>query len=188
MDEKLVDVLKNGGIAVIPTDTIYGIVGSALIPDTVQEIYRLRKRTSDKPFIILISSIGDLEKFDVQLTPDQRKFLKKIWPNCVSVVLTCPDGKWKYLHRGTKSLAFRIPKDDKLLELLKKTGPLIAPSANYEGESPSETIDDAKKYFADKVLFYLDGGIIRSKPSTVVKLNDDGSWKVLRQGSFRIAG
>ena len=53
MNNDLIETLKDGGIAVIPTDTIYGIVGSALNPQTVEKIYELRKRAKDKPFIIL---------------------------------------------------------------------------------------------------------------------------------------
>lgn len=186
MDEKLVSLLKNGGIAVIPTDTIYGVVGSVLNRETVEKIYQLRKRSSDKPFIILISSIGDLEKFHVQLTGKQRKFLQKIWPNPVSIVLPIHGEQFEYLHRGTNSLAFRMPKDEKLLELLKQTGPLVAPSANVEGEKVAETIDDAKKYFRDHVPFYIDGGKIKAQPSTLIQLEDDGSWKILRQGKYKL--
>lgn len=184
--EEIIRPLKLGKIGVIPTDTIYGIVGSALNPETVEKIYRLRKRAPDKPFIILISSIGDLKKFNVKLTDKQKEFLKKIWPNPVSVVLECFSEKFKYLHRGTKTLAFRIPKNKWLIKILAKTGPLVVPSANYEGEKPSETIEDAKKYFGNQVDFYIDGGIIKSKPSTLVHLNVDGAYKILREGTFKI--
>lgn len=178
-------LIQEGKIGVIPTDTTYGIVGSALNPKTVEEIYRLRKRSADKPMIILISSLNDLKKFDIKLTDAQIEFLRKVWPNPVSVILPCKNGKFKYLHRGKDSLAFRIPKNDWLLRILKKTGPLVAPSANFEGGKPSENIDEAKQYFKDKVSFYVDKGEIKSKPSTVIRLNNDGSWKILRQGSYK---
>ena len=186
MNTEIIDILKNGGVVVMPTDTIYGIVGSVLNSETVERIYQLRKRNLDKPFIILISSINDLEKFDVKLTKKQREFLKKYWPNPLSIVLPVVDKKWKYLHRGTKTLAFRMPKDEKLLEVLKEVGPLVAPSANSEGEKPSETIDEAKKYFGGSVLCYIDGGKIISKPSTLIELNNDGSYKILRAGEFKL--
>lgn len=183
---KIIRLIKDGKIGVIPTDTIYGIVGSALNPETVEEIYKLRRRVTGKPFIILIFSIDDLERFGIHITAKQRDFLEKNWPNPVSVVLPCPGEKWKYLHRSTNSLAFRIPKDDGLLKLLKETGPLVAPSANFEGEKPFQTIKEARKYFGDDVDFYVDGGILKSKPSTLLKLNDDGSYIILRQGSYKI--
>lgn len=182
--KQIVQLLKSGKIGVIPTDTIYGIVGSALNPQTVEEIYKLRKRVKDKPMIILISSLDDLKKFDVKLTEKQKEFLQKHWPNPLSVVLSCFSEKFAYLHRGTSSLAFRIPKNEILLKILKGVGPLVAPSANFEGEKPSQTIEEAKHYFGE-VLFYIDGGKIKSKSSTVIQLNNNGTIMVLRGGKGR---
>lgn len=166
MFSHIVNLLKKGKIGVMPTDTIYGIVGLALNPQTVEKIYALRKREKDKPFIILISSLNDLKKFDVTLTKEQENFLKKIWPNPVSVVL--------------HNLAFRMPKNKKLLKLLRAVGPLVAPSANIAGAKPAQTIDQAKQYFGDSV-FYVDGGEIISKPSALIEFSDTGV-KVLRPG------
>lgn len=176
MDNSVINQLKAGGIGVIPTDTIYGVVGSALNPGTVERIYKLRKRATDKQFIILISKLSDLKKFNVSLIMKQIKFLKKIWPNPVSVVLP----------RGKKSLAFRMPRDKWLINLLKKVGPLVAPSANPAGKKPAETINEAKKYFEERVDFYVDGGKIKSKPSTLIQLNDDCSFNMLRQGNYKV--
>ncbi|MDP3974269.1 MAG: L-threonylcarbamoyladenylate synthase [Candidatus Daviesbacteria bacterium] len=178
--------LKNGGIWVIPTDTIYGIVGSALNSKTVEGIYQLRKRSLDKPFIILISSIKDLEMFGIKLTQHQRDFLQSHWPNPLSVILPISSKNFEYLHRGTESLAFRMPKDEKLTELLKQTGPLVAPSANFEGRKPSQTLAEAKKYFGNRVDYYHDSGRISAKPSTLIKLEKNGKFKILREGSFKL--
>ncbi len=75
---------------------------------------------------------------------------------------------------------FRLPSPKPLRNLLLKTGPLIAPSANPEGLSPSKNIEEAKKYFGDSVDFYVDGGEIEAKASKLIKLNNDGSIIVLR--------
>lgn len=183
--EQISFFLKNSGVVIIPTDTIYGIVGTALNPQVVEKIYKLRKRTPSKPMIILISSLMDLEKFEIKVTDKQKQFLNKNWPNPVSIILPCNSKQFEYLHRGTNFLAFRMPKDSNLLELLKKVGPLVAPSANFEGEKPSDTIEEAKIYFEDKVDFYLDGGKMESKPSTLIELNEDGIYTVLREGSYK---
>lgn len=185
MNNDLIETLKDGGIAVIPTDTIYGIVGLALNPQTVEKIYKLRKRAKDKPFIILISSIGDLKQFEIELTDNQKEFLEKHWPNPLSVVLSCKSERFKYLHRGTYSLAFRVPKNEKLLFLLKQVGPLVAPSANFEGEKAANNIAKAKEYFGNQIGFYLDRGTIYSTPSTLVKF-DQNSLKILRQGDLKV--
>ena len=73
-----------------------------------------------------------------------------------------------------------------LLNLLKEVGPLVAPSANIEGQKPSETIDEAKRYFGDNVDFYMDGDRIESQPSTLIQLKSDGSYNILRQGIFQL--
>ncbi len=185
MKAQIIDLLKKGKIGVMPTDTIYGIVGSALNPKTVEEIYTLRKRDSSKPMIILISSLEDLKKFDIKLTKEQRNFLQKIWPNPVSVILPCPYEKFVYLHRGKKSLAFRLPKNGILLQILKEVGPMVAPSANMEKEKPAEEVEQAKKYFGEKMAFYLDGAKIQSKPSTIIQLYEDGKKIILRKGTYK---
>lgn len=182
----VIKLLKVGKIGIIPTDTIYGIVGSALNQETVEKIYKLRKRSLDKPFIILISSVDDLEKFDISLTEKQKEFLEKNWPNPLSVILPYFSQKFEYLHRGKHALAFRMPKDEELLELLKATGPIVAPSANPEGKKPAETIIEAKKYFGDKIDFYVDEGKIIETPSTLIELNQNGDIRILRQGNYKI--
>lgn len=180
--QKAAQILKRGGVGVIPTDTIYGIVAPALNENAVERVYALRKRSPDKPCIILISSIDDLKLFNINLDEKTKDFLEKIWPNKVSVILACPNAKFYYLHRGTKTLAFRLPHFALLTSLLHKTGPLIAPSANFEGEPPAQTIEEAKKYFGDKVDFYLDAGKLNSLPSTLIEI-ENNEIKVLREGT-----
>ena len=179
-DKKASKILKAGGIGVMPTDTIYGLVGSALKPDTVARIYKVRQRSPDKPFIILISKLADLKKFDIELSSSQEDFLTKNWPGPLSVILPCPNPKFKYLHRGTKTLAFRLPSSRPLLGLLASTGPLVAPSANPEGLPAAQTIKQAKDYFGDKLDFYLSGKV-KNEPSTLISLVGE-KVVVLREG------
>lgn len=172
-------------IGIIPTDTIYGIVAPALDKASVERIYRLRKRDLKKPMIILIGSVNDLARFGVTTTPAVKKILKNVWPGQVSVVLPCTAKKFAYLHRGTKTLAFRLPKPAWLREFIKQTGPLVAPSANIQGKSPAYTIRAAKKYFGDRVDLYIDAGKLVSKPSTIIKI-EKGKVFLLRQGSVKL--
>jgi L-threonylcarbamoyladenylate synthase len=180
-NEKLIEVLGSGGIAVMPTDTLYGIVAKAQNKAVVQRIYKLRKRSPNKPCIILISSAKELTKFSVILSEEQRKAVRKYWSGPTSIILDCPDEKFAYLHRGTKTLAFRVPAPRALRILLKNAGPLIAPSANLEGLPPSQNINEAKKYFGDAVDLYVDGGELKGKASKVIKLHDDGSVDIIRE-------
>ncbi len=185
-DSDLIKVIKDGGIGVIPTDTIYGLVGLALNKKVVQRIYRVRKRSPDKPLIILISSIEDLSLFGIKVTSAQKTVLDKYWPGKISIILSCKGVKWQYLHRGTKSLAFRLPKNASLINILKQTGPLVAPSANPEGAIPAKNITEAKNYFSDEVDFYVSGKS-NPEPSTLVQLKSDGELVLLRQGAVKIS-
>jgi L-threonylcarbamoyladenylate synthase len=149
--QQVVDTLNNGSVAIIATDTIYGIVGHALNRDTVDRMYALKRRTPSKPFIILVGSIDELALFGVELTDSTRQRLAGYWPGPVSIIVDCPDSNFEYLHRGTSSLAFRLPAKQELIDILKQTGPLVAPSANPEGLVPADTIYEAYDYFGDTV-------------------------------------
>lgn len=178
--KKIIGCLKNGGVGLLATDTLYGLVGSAFSPIAVEKIYRLKKRASKKPLIVLISDWQDLEKFGVEVSGTDKKILEKYWPGPVSVILPTTVDYFTYLHRGTQTIAFRWPKDKRLLKILKETGPLVAPSANPEGLPPATTIAEAKKYFGDQVSFYQDGGTLAGVPSTLIKIQK-GKVKFLRK-------
>jgi len=183
--KKVADILKKNGIGVLPTDTLYGLVGRALSKKAFDRIFEIKKRDSKSPFIILISSIEDLKLFDVEIDENTEKILKKYWPGKISIILPCNSKEFFYLHMGKRTLAFRIPDKRELLELLRKTGPLLAPSANYLGEREALTIDEARKYFFDKVDFYVDGGTLKSLSSTLIRI-ENGKIIVLRRGAIRI--
>ena len=182
----LADEIRRGAVGVIPTDTIYGIVGSALYPKAVSRIDKLRNRDLTKPFIVIISSVGDLKSFGVRLNGRMSDILKRVWPGKVSVLLPVSDGKFSYLHRGTERIAFRLPAKKSLREFLKDSGPIVAPSANWSGEPPARNVREARRYFGDRVDFYLDKGDLESLPSTLVSL-EGNRLRVLRQGAVKIA-
>lgn len=167
-------ILKNGGVGVLLTDTLYGIVGRALDKKAVERIYKVKGRNNKKPFIILISDVNDLRLFGINLDTQIEKLLSSFWPGPVSIVMPCPLKKLEYLHRGTKTLAFRLPKKKSLIALLRETGPLVAPSANLEGLPSAKNIIEAKKYFSDAVDFYIKGGVPKTKPSKIVKVTPVG--------------
>ncbi len=181
----IIVALRRGSVGVIPTDTIYGIVGSALNQRAVRKIYRVRHRDLRKKMIILIGSISQLGFFRINLDSASRKILEKLWPGSISVEVSVQARKIFYLHRGTKKLSFRLPAQKLLQKFLQQTGPLVAPSANLEGKPPAATISEARRYFGDAVDFYVDRGVRRGKPSTLISIKN-GKIKVLRQGSIAI--
>lgn len=172
---------KPGEIAIIPTDTVYGVVAQAADPKAVARLYKLKSREA-KPGTIVAASIDQLVELGVK-----RRYLtavEQFWPGAVSVIIPCGENL-EYIHQGVGSLAFRIPDDPWLLELLKHTGPLLTSSANQPGEPPATTIEEAKAYFGDEVEWYEDGGIINREPSTVIRIIDD-AIEIVRLGAVKI--
>lgn len=180
-NDNLIEILRNGGVVVMPTDTIYGIVASAFSPISVERVYEIREREENKPCIILISDFQDLEKFGISISEYQKEEILKEKDRALTFILDSNNEKFNYLHRGGNTLAFRIPKNASLKELLTKTGPLIAPSANKAGEKPAINTEEAKKYFGNLVDLYIDGGEIISKPSKIVRLYNDGRRIIIRE-------
>lgn len=183
MQKRLVFVLKKGGIAVIPTDTIYGIVARADDRLAVQRLFSLRRQTARKPFIILISSLRELVKFGVVPSAREQRFLEKVWPGRVSVVFRSTGKEFAYLHRGTYTLGFRVPKSLPLRLLLKTVGPLVAPSANPEGKPPARSLKEARAYFGRQVDFYEPARTrLNHTHSTILSLVS-GRPRVMRGGA-----
>jgi len=188
MNAELINILKNNGIAIVATDTLYGVLGNAHSEAVVQHIYELKGRDEDKPFIILIPDIGSLAQFGAVLSNTEKQKLAQYWPGAVTVIVPLAEAwreKFAYLHRGTNELAFRMPGKQSLLDLLKETGPLVAPSANPQGKEPAHTINEAQTYFGDEVDFYQDGGTVAGLPSTIIRLKDQ-HITIIRQGAVSV--
>ena len=166
-------VLSKGGVAVIPTDTIYGIVAQASNESAINKIYQIKNRAADKPSIVLIADFEQSADFGID-----KKWLaeaKKYWPGPNSLIF--PTNLDKLFLTKDKTIALRLPNNDELRQLIRQTGPLIAPSANPEGLPPAATIFEAKAYFGKQVDVYIDGGQVIHTPS---KLIDLISHKTLR--------
>jgi len=184
MIQEILQKIRSGQIGIFPTDTLYAVSGSALNENAVERIFEIKKRSSKKPLIILIGSLEDLGLFGIRPTEKELRILEKIWPGKFSVVLGVGQEDLAYLHRGTQSLAFRIPDDPWLRSFLEKSGPIVAPSANPEGLPPAKTIAEAKDYFKESVDFYFDKGTLEGKASTIISLLDN-HVAILRPGEER---
>lgn len=179
-DKALISCLNDGGIVVLPTDTMYGLVARASDRQAVERLYSLRGRAPEKPCVVLVA--GRWQISDVSLwTPKHKELADRHWPGPLSLV--APTAKAEdYLHRGTHTLAYRVPAHSALRKLLASTGPLIAPSANREGEKPATTIQEAQNYFGNQVDGYVDGEVLAGDaPSTVAGVVDDEVY-IFRQG------
>ena len=181
--QEAVDILNQiGSIAVIPTDTVYGVVARASDKQAVSRLYELKHR-HHKPGTLIAASIDQLVTLGIP-----RRYLKAVeqyWPGAVSVVIPC-DPTLEYLAQGQHSLAIRIPNKPDLLQLLEQTGPLLTSSANPPGEPTATDVATARAYFGDRVDYYQDGGNLEGHaPSTVIRIVDD-AVEVLRAGAVTI--
>lgn len=181
-DDRVVEFLQGGGVGFMPSDTIYGLSCQALNEKAVEKIYKLKGRSYHKPLIVLISNLKMLGSLGVRYN-----FVitnKKYWPGPVSIIFNAPNAP-SWLHRGTASLAVRLPADDKLCDLIDKTGPLVSTSANQEGKQPAESIKQAQEYFGEQLDLYVDGGEIKAEPSIIIQL-EGKQLKIIRRGSLKI--
>lgn len=181
-DDKVVQLLKIGGIGFMPSDTIYGLSCRALDKKAVERIYKLKRRESNKPFIVLISDVKMLDLLSID--KQQAEYIKPYWPGKISLEFNAPDSP-PWLHRGKKRFAIRMPKLPELLSLIKIVGPIISTSANLAGQSPVDSVTHAKKIFGNKLDFYVDVGKIHSEPSTIVVFKN-GKLKVDRPGAVKV--
>jgi tRNA threonylcarbamoyl adenosine modification protein (Sua5/YciO/YrdC/YwlC family) len=181
-DEIVAKTIADGGVIVLPCDTIYGVVCSATNREAVDRLYALKHR-EHKPGTIIAADIDQLIGLGLK-----RRYIMPLadyWPGAVSVIIPCGE-ELEYLHQGVGSLAVRVPAGDELQKLLKQTGPLLTSSANHPGEPPANNIEDARQYFATMVDLYVDGGDYSGhQPSTIVRVVDD-ELEVVRQGAVQI--
>lgn len=176
-DPEITRILQAGGVGVLRTDTLYGLVGRADDETAVRRIYELKGRDDDKSPIVLISSIEQL--YD-GLDERHRAFAADVWPGPVSIIVPSVDAP-SWLRRGNASVAYRMPAKPELRQLIEMTGPLVAPSANPQGMQPAMNLTQARYYFSDKVDFYVDGGSVEdARPSQLIRLDANGEVTRLR--------
>jgi L-threonylcarbamoyladenylate synthase len=181
-DPKLVALLKEGAVGVMPTDTVYGLVCRAADEQAVARLYALKSR-ENKPGTIIAGKLQQL--IDLGIRARYLKAVENFWPNPLSVVIPCGENL-SYLHQDKHSLAVRIPANDTIRDFLSQVGALLTSSANQPGEPTATTIEEAKAYFGDTVDFYVDGGAITDhQPSTVIRIVDD-AIEILREGAVKI--
>jgi L-threonylcarbamoyladenylate synthase len=177
LDPAVIDCLKNGGVVVARTDTIYGILARADDETAVKRVFDIKGRADTKSPIVLISSYQQM--FD-QLPQAAYQFSIQNWPAPITIATPCHQAPW-WLKRGNDEFGYRMPAVDDLRSLIEKVGPLIAPSANPEGVTPAMSIEQAIDYFSTKVDIYVDGGTVTDNtPSQLIRVKDDGSLERLR--------
>ena len=177
-----IESIKNGGVVIFPTDTVYGIGCDPYNEDAIKRIYELKNRDSTKPLPILGYSKQFLENI-VEFDEITNRIAEKFWPGRLTIVLPLKDDKLKKLSRGTDTLAVRVPNDKCVLALLKKCELVVGTSANISGREPFTDPQNTENDLIDCDIFLNDGIIQSSGASTVIKI-ENGEIKILRSGDI----
>ncbi|MCL2375807.1 MAG: L-threonylcarbamoyladenylate synthase [Defluviitaleaceae bacterium] len=176
------DIIKNGGLVALPTETVYGLGANALDEAACAKVYAVKGRPSDNPLIMHISDVAMLDSIAKNVPPMAEKLIQTFWPGPLTVIL-----QRKNVPRGTflDTVAVRMPKNPIALRLidLAKT-PIAAPSANLSGRPSPTTAGHVLRDLSGKIDMILDGGPCEvGLESTVIDCSGDGAPVILRPGS-----
>ncbi len=170
------DVLRrDDGVLLVPTETVYGLVCDVSHEAARAKIYEMKRRPASKLLTLFFGSREAVEAAFPAMPETAKRFAAAFCPGPVTLIV--PD--------GDAFTGFRIPDHPALLRLLAAYGrPLASTSANLSGQLPAHTVDEALASLAISPDGVLDGGAIPpdSAASTVIKVERDGAWSILRPG------
>lgn len=176
-------ILKSGGLVAFPTETVYGLGGDALNPESSRKIYEAKGRPSDNPLIVHICRFEDLEPIVAKIPENARKLAEKFWPGPLTMILPKSDRVPTETTGGLNTVAVRMPDNPIALALIEAAGGYVAaPSANTSGK-PSPTLAKYVKEDMDgRIDMILDGGALGiGLESTIIDLTSEVP-EVLRPG------
>ncbi len=169
-----IEVLKRGGVLVIPTDTVYGLAVDGRNPEAVEKIQRIKHRPPGKPLVRLVAERSEV--LPLISSPGAARLLEKFWPGPLTVIFALPAGD----TRG-----YRMPDNDLVRELIRKSGvEMAATSANRSGEPVITSPRSAVELFAGQADLIIDGGELSGEASTVFDLSVS-SPRLLREGPIK---
>lgn len=193
-------IINEGGVIVVPTDTVYGVACDPFNEAAVAKIYELKRRPRTKALQILMSGVGDLEKLGLYLPSPLDILARKFLPGGYSPIARAKKGSiasnlatlCKMNENDAQNNAqteatqgVRVPDCPELMQILRVTGPLAASSANRSGNESADSVEEAFAAFGNEIPLYLNAGPTRSHvASTVVGAdsNDEDGIVILREG------
>jgi L-threonylcarbamoyladenylate synthase len=174
--------VKNGGLVVMPTDTVYGVGADAFSSTAVAALLAAKGRGRDMPVPVLVGSWRTIDGLALSVSTSMRNLIRAFWPGALSLVVRqAPSVQWDLGDaRGTVML--RMPLHPVALELLREVGPMAVSSANISGRPPAVDAESARDQLGDLVDVYLDGGPSeRQAASTILDLTAPEP-RILRSG------
>ena len=178
-------MLNRGGVAVIPTDTVYGLAARPDFEAAVDRLYTIKGRGARKPIALLASDVEAIGRFGYPIEGKARELAEKYWPGALTMVI----GKEPSSPGASPCQeGFRIPDHAETRELIAACGGVLrVTSANLSGRRPATDAPQALKDVGLSADYVVDDGVSPGGvPSTVVRVKADGSIEVLREGAIRL--
>lgn len=181
--DKACELIKQGEIVAIPTETVYGLAADAKNAVAVQKIFEKKGRPADNPLIVHISSLKQMEDFSDKIPEDAYQLAERYWPGPLTLVLKRKNKVLDVVTAGLDTVAVRMPDHPLALKLIEQSGPVTAPSANRSGKPSPTKVEHIVQDYGDS-LPYLDGGPTNiGIESTVLDLSEK-PYRILRPGNI----
>lgn len=179
-----VEAVKSGELAVMPTDTVYGIGADAFTPHAITALHHARSVTNQVPPPVLIGSRHTLDGLTYSLSKSTRELADAFWPGPLTLYVEhTPSLQWDLGETGGK-VAVRMPLHPVALEVLREVGPMAVTTANKVGRPAPTTAEEARDQLEYSVRVYLEAGPAHDPaPSTIVDVSGDVP-RVLRAGAI----
>lgn len=179
-------ILRDGSLAVLPTDTVYGIGALASDAAAVARLLAAKGRGRQMPPPVLLPSVDAMEEVAVNIPAVAHRLAQAYWPGGLTLILEArPDLGWD-LGDTNGTLAVRMPDHPATLALLEATGPLAVTSANTTGEPPATHLAQAQDYFGDTVKVYIDGGPSQVGTASTILHLAEGQPRAIRLGALSL--
>lgn len=177
-------IIKSGGVAAVPTETVYGLAANAMDSAAVGRIFAAKGRPETKPVSIFVTGIGMAERFCENIPDGARRLAGAFWPGPLTIILKRREQVPDAITAGGEGVGIRVPDHETALELLRLADmPLTGTSANLSGQEPARTGKRAYEIFNGRVECVIDGVSPGGVPSTVVDMTGDTA-KIIRSGAI----
>ena len=182
-----IEVLKNGGVIIFPTDTVYGIGCLWNSLDAINKIFELKQRDYSKPLSAYFSNVEMMREYVSEIPPIFYPIANKYLPGALTLILKKNDKINDLATANFQTIGIRIPNNEFILKLIEKIGePILGTSANLSNEVAIKSAQETYKVFNDKVPLIIedDNNMIGSE-STIIDLSQEIP-KVLRKGAINL--